>query len=122
MKRFANKVHLNRDGQPLKIDWPKERGNPLAGTDTIDTKTEHIFHLVVNNAPMNKVNDTIQGGRLYDALQEGKDKPFIELEDGVHDWVKAIAETVCPPIFRINTEAILDFIKEGFEKAHQPKD
>jgi len=68
------------------------------------------------------MNDSIQGNRLAKSLKECADKETVVIEDGVYDWLKEQAKTICPPVFRINAEAIVNFIIEGFEKPNQPKD
>ena len=115
-KKYQNKVHLDWEGNPLRIH--KEQGKD----ELIDVRTEEIFTIILNNAQMRTMNDSIQGNRLAVSMKKCKDGEFIEIEDGVYDWLKEQAQTICPPAFRINAGGIMEFILEGFEKSHQPKE
>ena len=118
-RRFENKTHIGRAGAPITIGKPRDGNNMEAGVEKVDMTTADMFAAILANAPMKSMNDSIQGGRLFDDLQKCKDANFIEIDEGTHAWLKAAAEIVCPPLWRINALALCDFVKDGFEK--EPK-
>jgi len=112
-KHYSNKgIKGYNDKDLLKI--------PISQSGEISTETRHIFLAVLNNAEFKTMDDSIQGNRLANAIDAAEDKDEIILEDGVFDWLKRKAEAVCPTIFRVNGSIVYDFIKEGFDKPHQP--
>ena len=68
------------------------------------------------------VQDSRSAMRILQAIDIAEDKEIIEIEEGDHDWLKKVADATCPRIFRANGSIVYDFIKEGFEKKHQPQD
>ena len=117
---YSNKGVKNYKGEELlKI--------PLDQAGKISTETRHIFQAVLNGLELKTMDDSIQGKRLADAIDEAEDKDVIVIGEGVYDWLKKKLEVVnrdgyqiCPLLFRVNGEIVYDFIKEGFEKPHQP--
>ncbi len=88
--------------------------------------TADMFEYILGNALIKTQNDSIQGTRLYNALEKARNDKgnageFIEIEDGLHDWFKPIAEQMTPVLFRLNGNIVYEFIREGFEKAVAPK-
>ena len=69
-RRFENKTHIGRAGAPITIGKPKDENDMGAGVDQIDMTTEDMFRAILSNVPMKTMNDSIQGGRLYDDLQK----------------------------------------------------
>ena len=94
---------------------------PISQAGEMSTETRHIFMAIMNNAEFKTMDDSIQGNRLASAIDEAEGKDFIEIGEGVHDWLKRKAEAVCPVIFRVNGSIVYEFVKEGFEKPHEPK-
>ena len=112
-KRFSNKPILGYNGKdPIKI--------PMTQSGEMSTEFRHVLLAVLNNSEFKTMDDSIQGNRLANAIDKAEGKDFIEIEEGVHDWLKRKAEQVCPVIFRVNGSIVYEHIKEGFEKAHQP--
>jgi len=107
-KKFKNEVVKGYNGTPIKI--------PVNEKETKELNLESALWIVLNNSPIKTMNDSIQGMRLAKALDEAKDKDIIEIEEGVHDWLKPLAEQVCPQLFRVNGSLVYDLIKEGFIK------
>lgn len=112
MKRFKNVVLSAYNGDPIKI--------PKSDTDAslVDCTLKVAMQAILANAPMKTQNDSIQGMRLAQALDKADE--FIELEEGVHDWLKTVAEGLTPPLFRVNGNIVYELIKEGFEKPKVP--
>ena len=118
MKKFKQAHHLiGADNQPVRVPIKVEN---ITVTEWSDI-TGDIFLIILNNSPIKTQNDCIQGARLYQAIESGKGKEFIELEEGVHDWFKPIAEQFTPVVFRINGNIVYKFICEGFEKPKESK-
>ena len=113
IKRFKDTTVPDYKGEPIKVFKP---GN----TEPQELTLKQIIWLILNNAPLQTQNDSIQGMRLAQALDDAKDG-YIEFADGVHDWLKPIAEKVTPSLFRVNGNLVYQYICEGFEKSHQPK-
>jgi hypothetical protein len=86
-----------------------------------ELKISDAIWAILNNAPIKTQNDSIQGMRLAQALVKAQDSGIIEMEDGVHDWLKPLAEQVTPSIFRVNGSIVYELIKEGFIKGESPK-
>lgn len=112
MKRFKDTTIPDYKGEPIKILKPD---NPEPEKLTV----KQILWLILNNSPIQTQNDSIQGMRLARTLDSSKDG-IIEMEDGVHDWLKTVAEKVTPQLFRVNGNLVYEHIKEGFEKPIQP--
>ena len=93
---------------------------PITETGKVSTETRHIFQIIMNNATFKVMDDSIQGNRLANAIDEAEGKDTIEIGEGVFDWLKREAEKVCPAIFRVNGSIVYEFIKDGFKKPHQP--
>ena len=106
MKVFENKAIQNYKGVPMIAPTAE---NPKAELDL-----KGALWAILNNLQLKTMNDSIQGMRLAQSLDKATDK--IELEDGVHDWLKGKAEDVIPALFRINAPIVHDLIKEGFER------
>ena len=112
-KRFSNKPILGYNGKdPIKI--------PMSQSGEMSTEFRHVLLAILNNSEFKTMDDSIQGNRLANAIDKAEGKDFIEIEEGVHDWLKRKAEQVCPVIFRVNGSIIYEFVKEGFEKSHLP--
>lgn len=105
-KKFKNGTVLGYDDKPVKM----VRGE---ATNPIEMTLKEILWLVLNNSPMASQNDSIQGARLAQALDAATD--FIEMEDGVYDWLVTVAEKVTPPLFKINGDRVYKHICEKFE-------
>lgn len=112
-KKFKDATIPDYKGESIKIQKPGEEPEALT--------LKQILWLILNNAPLQTQNDSIQGQRLAEAL-DGSKNGVIEFEDGVHDWIKPIAEKVTPALFRVNGNLVYKHICEGFEKPHQPKE
>jgi len=114
-KHFSNAGVVGYNGKDkLKI--------PISQEGEMSTETRHIFLAILNSAEFKTMDDSIQGNRLANEIEEAKYKEEVVIEDGVHDWLKRKAEQVCPILFRVNGNIVYEFIKEGFEKPHQPKE
>ena len=112
-KRFSNKPIIGYNGKdPIKI--------PISQAGELSTEFRHVLLAILNNSEFKTMDDSIQGNRLANAIDKAEGKDFVEIEDGVHDWLKRKAEQVCPIIFRVNGSIVYEAIKEGFEKSNQP--
>ena len=113
MKTFSNAPVKGYNEEDIKV--------PM-GTEEPSTEFRHVLRFILNNAPIQTQRDSIDGLELAKAIDaaEGKDK--IEIGEGVHEWLKTVAEKVTPPLFRINGNTVYKYICEGFEKPHQPKE
>lgn len=101
---------------------------PISVSGEMSTETRHIFLAIYNNLSIKTNDDTAQAFRFVKALDEAEDKEFVEIGEGVFDWLKKKLEEpdregylVCPKLFRHNGGIVSEFIKSGFEKPHQPK-
>jgi hypothetical protein len=119
MKKFENKVINNYKGRPLVY-----KGVAEGKESVLELKVENVFWIIYNefsalpyNVHAKTQNDTIQALRLIEALEKQKDAAVIEIEDGVWDWLKAIAPIMTYQIFFPNGEIIMTLIKDGFIKA-----
>ena len=119
-KVFKNIVLNGYNGEPMRMGV-RENDNDLP--EFKEAKLDLVMRVILNNAPLQTQQDSINGMRLAMALDKVKNwaEP-IELEDGVHDWFKPVAEKLTPTIFRVNGNLVYKHICEGFEKAHQPKE
>ena len=111
-KRFKDTVLADYKGEPIKMAFPNE-------SEARELSLKQILWLILNNAPIQTQQDSIQGQRLAQALDSVKNGT-IELEEGTHDWLKTVAEKATPAIFRVNGHLVYQHICEGFEKAKQP--
>ncbi len=111
MKTFKNVVLNGYNGKPINAVINAEGR-------TEDVTVEMALRIILNNAPLKTMNDSIQGMRLMLALDKAKEKgEDVVMEEGVHDWLKPIAEQLCPQIFRINGSLVYEHIRDGFEKS-----
>ena len=114
-KRFSNKAIIGYNGKdPIKI--------PITQSGETSTEFRHVLLAVLNNSEFKTMDDSIQGNRLANAIDKAEGKDFVEMEEGVHDWLKRKAEQVCPVIFRVNGNIVYETIREGYEKSHLPKE
>ena len=111
--KYSNKGITGYNGKD-KLKIPISQGGELS------TETRHIFLVILNNSEFKTMDDSIQGNRLANAIDEAEGKDFIEIGEGVFDWFKRKAEAVCPVIFRVNGSIVYEFIKEGYDKPHEP--
>ena len=117
---YSNKGIMSRNGKDLiKI--------PISQAGDLSTETRHVFLAILNVCELKVMDDSIQGGRLADAVDEAEGKDEFVIGEGVYDWLKKKLEVVdrdgyqiCPRIFRVNGSVVYEFIKEGFNKSHQP--
>ena len=91
-------------------------------------ETRHLFYAILGNLNLKIMDDSIQGARMADALDEAEGKDEVVLGEGVYDWLKKkIQETdqegglIIVRMFRVNGSIVNDFIKDGHRKPHQPK-
>jgi len=117
--RYSNKGIKAYNGKDL-LKIPVESG--------ISTETRHIFLVILNNLDFKTNDDSIQGFRLATAIDEAEDKDILEIGEGVYDWlqrklkeVNREGREICPMLFRVNGSFVNEFVKEGFEKPHEPK-
>ena len=125
-RKYSNKGIVGRGDEKIKI--------PISLDGEVSTETRHVFLAILNNIQFRTSEDSIQGARLADAIDEAKGKDIIEIGEGVHDWLtKRINETIknqmfpegyqiCPFIFRVNGDKVSEFIKNGYKKAHSPEE
>ena len=118
-KRFKNTKLKDDEGNIISI--------PIRDADTGKVeRVEYVFadmlRLIWSQIPCKTLVDSRNGNLLIKAIEKAKDKPFVEIEEGCHDWLKPLAEAVIPPIFREKGDFIYAYIKEGFEKPHQPQE
>jgi len=119
-KIFKNIVLKGYNGESLKMGVRENEGDPL---ELKEARLDFVMRVILNNAPLQTQQDSINGMRLAQALDKAKNgAETIELEDGVHDWLKPIAEKITPSIFRVNGNLIYKHICEGFEKVHPGKE
>lgn len=119
--RYSNKGVLSyNDKDLLKI--------PVSASGEISTETRHVFLAVYNNLAIKTNEDQANATRLVMAIDEAEGEDYIEIGEGVHDWLKRKLEEpdregylVCPKIFTHNGGKVSEFIKDGFEKPHKPK-
>jgi len=119
--RYSNKGVRGYNGKDLiKI--------PITQAGEMSTETRHIFLAVLNSSELKTIDDSVQGNRLATAIDEAEGKDEIEIGEGVYDWLRKKLEAVdregyqvCPRLFRVNGEIVNEFIKNGYEKPHQPK-
>lgn len=112
-KHFSNKGVVAYNGKDkIKI--------PMSQAGEMSTETRHIFLAIMNNAEFRTLDDSIQGNRIANAIDEAEGKDEIVLETGEYDWLKKKAEQVCPSLFRVNGSIVYEFVKEGFKKPHEP--
>ena len=118
---YSNKGITGYNGKELiKLPYTLKSGE-------LSTETRHVFLIIMNSVPFKTLDDSIQGTRLADAIDEAEGKNTIEIGEGVYDWlIKKMNEKtqdgseVCPTVFRVNGKVVYDFIKEGFNKPHEP--
>ncbi len=116
-KVFKNVVLKGYDEKPIQV--AVQEGEKV---EIKEAKMDFALRLILAGAPMQTQDDSIQGARLAQALDDAKDKKTVELEEGVHDWLKRVAEKVTPAIFRQNGNVVYKHICEGFEKPNEPKE
>ena len=115
MKVFNNIEVTGYNNKPVNVQI-NEKG------DTRILTWVEAFQFILNNAPLKTQQDSINGMRLQLALDKAKENGNnIEIEEGVHDWLKPIAEQFTPLIFRVNGNIIYEHIKEGFDKTGQSR-
>ena len=118
--RYSNKGIMSYNGKDLlRI--------PVSVSGEISTETRHVFMAIYNNLSIKTNDDQAQAYRFIKAFDEAEGKDFVEIGEGVYDWLKKKLEEpdregflVCPKLFRHNGGVVSEFIKEGFEKPHQP--
>ncbi len=116
-KVFKNVVLKGYDEKPIQVAVQEKEELVVK-----EAKMDFAMRLILANAPMATQDDSIQGARLAQALDTAKDKKTVELEEGVHDWLKRVAEKVTPAIFRQNGNVVYKHICEGFEKPQEAAD
>lgn len=119
-RRFENKVHLDVLGKPLRVKINKDQDDPESPTVDVDVRTEHVLGMIIGMCDMRTRQAGIDAGRTMEAVREGRGKDFIELDIGMHTFIKEVMEAPVMTVWRLAGVAILEFIKEGYEKAHQP--
>ncbi len=89
-------------------------------------ETRHIFSAIMNTVDFKTNDDSIQGFRLANAIDEAEGKDVIVIGEGVYDWLKKKlpeanreGREVLPALFRQNGDLVNEFIKNGYEKPHQ---
>jgi len=102
---------------------------PVSASGEISTETRHVFQAIANSVVLKTNQDSIQCMRFQQAIDDSEDQGYIEVGEGVYDWlIKKLDEVnqqgfqILPVLFRHNGSVVHEFIKEGFEKAHLPKD
>ena len=117
VKVFKNVMLKGYDGKDVQVAI-QENGN----MEVKEAKLDFALRLILAHAPMQSQDDSINGARLAQALDDAKDKKTIEMGEGVHDWLKIVAKAVTPTIFRHNGNVVYLHICEGFEKPKETPD
>ena len=104
----------------------KDKIRIQAGAE-VSEETRHIFTGIMNSVDFKVNDDSIQGFRLANSIEEAEGQDFIEIGEGVYDWLqKKLKEInregreICATLFRQNGCLVEEFIKNGYEKPHQP--
>ncbi len=100
---------------------------PISQAGELSTETRHVFLAIYNNLSIKTNDDSANALRLVNAIDEAEDKEEIVIGEGVYDWLKKKLEEPdregflpCPRLFRHNGGVVYEFIKDGYEKPHQP--
>lgn len=110
------------NGKPIKFprrEDPEDENSPVV---TVDATIRDVMTIIVGNAQFRTIEDSKEGRRLAEALEESKKSGVISLDQGTHNWLKKQSETIAPQVFRLSGEIVDNLIREGFEKAFQPKE
>jgi len=125
LKKYKNGSIKGRKGN-VKITFDTE-----GKTETRDITAKEVFDLIMSQVKITTLNDSLQGIRILDALDEATKTGYIEIEEGCHDWLKpkltftgkdGEKANLCSAIFRYDGNEINDFILEGYEKPKQSKE
>lgn len=109
------------NSKPIRIPRPEDPDDDNSPVITADATVRDVMNLVASNAPYKTIEDSKEGRRVAEALEEAKKSGVIELDQGSHNWLKKASETICPQIFRINGEIVHDLIAEGYKRENEPK-
>ena len=100
---------------------------PIDQAGKMSTETRHVFLAMLNASELKTQDDSIQGNRLATAIDEADGKDEIVIGEGVYDWLRKKMDSVnrdgyqiCPMLFRVNGEIVYEFVKEGYNKPHEP--
>lgn len=100
---------------------------PMNEAGDRSTETRHVFLMIYQAISIKTNDDSIQAFRLVTAIDEAEGNEFLEIGEGVYDWlIKKMPEKdqqgfeVLPRLFRHNGSFVYEFIKTGYEKPHQP--
>ena len=116
MKVFKNEVVKSYNGKEIDVI---DQDGSVKEKLTLGK----VLRIILNNAPLKTQQDSINGVRLAQAIDKAEDEgeSTISIEEGIHDWIKPIAEDLTPKLFRLNGNTIYLIIKEGFVKENKPK-
>ncbi len=112
----AQEVVNGWNGKPIRIRQPEDPEDERSANITVDATIYDIMQVIVFNAPYKTLDDSKEGRRMAEALEESRKSNFIEIDQGTHNWLKHQSEIVAPQIFRINGEIVDSLIREGWEK------
>lgn len=106
MKRFKNTTITDERGKLVDVVMPD-------GVKALTVK--EIFWLILNNAPYQSQQDSINGMKLATALDHA-DEYVIIAEEDVYEWLKSVSQRVTPPLFKLLGNTIYRHICNGYEK------
>ena len=77
--------------------------------------------ILVNNASFKTLEDSREGRRMVEALEESRKTDSVEIDQGTHNWLKKQGEAIIPQVFRVSGEIIDNIIREGYRRTTEPK-
>ncbi|TRZ50376.1 MAG: hypothetical protein D4S01_06825 [Dehalococcoidia bacterium] len=117
----ATEVVNGWSGKPIHIPKQEDPDDEKSAIVTADATICDIMQLLVSNAQYKTIEDSKEGRRLAEALEEAKKSKVIEIDQGTHNWLKKQSEMIAPQIFRISGEIVDNLIRDGWKKENLPK-
>lgn len=115
----AREIVNGWNGKPIRIPRQEDPDDEKSAVITVDATVSDVMHIIVTNSSYKTIEDSKEGRRLAEALEESRKSEVIELDQGTHTWLKKQSEAVSPQIFRISGEIVDELIRERYHRDNE---
>ena len=117
----AKEVVNGWNGKPIRIPSQEDPYDEKSPIVVLDATILDVMQIIINNASYKTLEDSREGRRMAEALEESRKTDSIQIDQGTHNWLKKQSELISPQIFRVSGELIDNIIREGYRRETEPK-
>jgi hypothetical protein len=117
----AKEIVNGWNGKPIRIPVQEDPNDEKSPIKIMDATIRDVMLILANNASFKTLEDSREGRRMVEALEESRKTDSVEIDQGTHNWLKKQGEAIIPQVFRVSGEIIDNIIREGYRRTTEPK-